>query len=233
MTLLTPVIGPLRQRVNSMTLFSQATAEANQVTVPSGVQKGDLMVMLHAANKASSSGNVAAPTGFTLLTSAEWTWATGNLFFTGVSYKIADGTESGTQITGQTSSNNVWEKGLFIFRGNVPIKSATPGGWNLQTVGGTDGNSTAQNSLSIGASASSPPTLRLAFYWNLSRARASAGQTVFSTGADGEHVWGIDNNAITKWEFNTSSTAPTNYTISTSNWNGVKMAIGGYFNVRN
>lgn len=232
MTLLTPVVGPMKQRINSMTLFGQVTAEANQVTVPAGVERGDLLVMFHAANRANNTGDVEAPAGFTLLTSREWIWMSGNYFFTGVSYKIADGTESGTQITGQTSANNVWEKGLFIFRPNVPIKSVTTGGWSDQVVGGTNGNSTEQNNLTITSSSAVTPSFVVAFYWNISRTRASAGQTVFSTTEDAEYVWGIDNNAITKWEFTGQAASPANVTLTTVGWNGVKMVAGGYFNLR-
>jgi hypothetical protein len=217
-----------RSSILEIELAASATAEANTLNIPADVQAGDLMVLMEAANRGSTSGNVVFPTGFTGLTSLEFDWGSPNVFFTGFSYRLALGNEGGGTITGMSSANNVWEKGLFIFRPNVPLLSAVPGGWGNTSIGGGNNNNTTQLSRQIAASGQPDQLLALAFYWNLSRARANESQTLME-GEDGELVWGVSLNAVTKWRLFPNKSTPENVDCSTVGWNGQKVLANGYF----
>jgi hypothetical protein len=218
-----------RSSILELELATQATGAVNTLNVPNDIQAGDLMVLMAAANKSGSTGDVTFPSGFTGLTSLEFNWGSPNVFFIGFSYRLALGNEGGGTITGMTSANNVWEKGLFVFRPNVPLLSAVPGGWGLTSIGGGNNNNTTQLARQIEASGQPDQLLAMSFYWNISRARSSPTETVMSPTDDDELVWGVASNAVTKWKFYPNNSPPANIDCSTVGWNGQKVLANGYF----
>lgn len=220
-----------RSSVNSIELAASATAEANTLNIPADVQAGDLMVFFEAANKSGTSGDVVYPSGFTGLTSLELGWGTPNVFFIGMGYRLALGNEGGGTITGMSSANNVWEKGLFIFRPNVPLLSATPGGWDNTSIGGGNNNNTTQLTRQIPSAGQPDQLLAVALYWNISRARSDPSETVMSPTETGELLWGVSSNVVTKWKLYPKNSAPANVDCSTVAWNGQKFLGNGYFNL--
>lgn len=73
-----------------------------------------------------------------------------------LSYKLADGTEGGSTITGMNSTTN--RKELYVFRGNIPAKTLTASTANGQ---GTSGDPTSQ---SVTASGGKAPLVVLGGY---------------------------------------------------------------------
>jgi len=88
------------------------------VTMPSGIQSGDLLLIQEYGPDVTSviGGNI--PSGFTKIVDSEHAAVDHR-----VHYKIATGSESGSTVTGQTGSNE--DMSLFVFRGSAAIASVT------------------------------------------------------------------------------------------------------------
>lgn len=100
---------------DSIELVSSNTSAGQTITVPSGSgapQSGDLLVLWDFSNNTSVGPTPAVPSGFTQLQSAAGFLARGIL-----SYKISDGTEGGSTLTGMAVHNNVG-KVLLVYRGS-------------------------------------------------------------------------------------------------------------------
>lgn len=120
-----------------LTLTTVATASASStantavITVPAGVESGDILVVSqYVANYSSGSD----PSGFTNLVLTEVTAVDHR-----TGYKVADGTESGTTLTGMTGSDHAII--LVVLRLSLTPTVST-GSWNSE---GTDGNPSSQS----------------------------------------------------------------------------------------
>lgn len=120
------MIGVMPQPVADRTLrqvwlFASATSAAASVTAPAGIQKGDLMVLIDAPESAVAINTASVPSGFTQFRDVPSSgWETKAV----MSYKIADGTEGGSTITGMTGAvENA--KVLLVFRGRARITTMT------------------------------------------------------------------------------------------------------------
>jgi hypothetical protein len=176
-----------------------ATSTATTITVPADVRAGDLLVLLDRCNGiVLCTGDPPAavvPSGFTTISNQ----ATGN----GVasprrqiaSYKLADGSEASTSLTGMTAASG-GAKILAVFRGGIPIVSVV-----LNDVGGqtTDGNPTAQV---VNASGGTPPLIVFGFYGS----NSAIDPRTFSTTKDGELSQG---NLWLAWKVYNSAPADT------------------------
>ncbi len=107
-----------------------STSTASTIAVPSGVRAGDLMVLLDSSYNAGSAASTVIPSGFTSLSNLTLT-----SFRQIVSYKKADGTEGGGNLTGVNASDDN-NKALYVFRLSNPASSVTPSTPNGQAVGG-------------------------------------------------------------------------------------------------
>ena len=109
-----------------ITKISTVTSSSSNITVMSGVQSGDLLVLFDAGylNTSGTISNVI-PSGFTSIGTITYqTWVpTENYLITTVSYKIANGTESGTTVTGINTFSEA--KKLILYRGNKSISTVT------------------------------------------------------------------------------------------------------------
>ena len=112
------------------------------VTLPSGINAGDLLIIQEYGPDVSSSVTGNIPSGFSLITYAEHAAVDHR-----VHYKVATGNESQTTVTGQTGSNE--DMTVFVFRGDAPISSAS-----VSTSGST--SNTDYPSVSITPSTSDP-----------------------------------------------------------------------------
>lgn len=126
-------------RLTQITQVLSATSnESATITAPVGIQAGDLLVMLDYAGALGPLPTEVIPTGFTSIASI----TTGTQRFI-ASYKLADGTEGGTSITGMNPStlDGNATKIMAVFRGNIPATLIT-----LVDVGSeiTTGNPAAQ-----------------------------------------------------------------------------------------
>ncbi len=127
-----------------LTMLSQvasATSNAASVTGPAGILPGDLLVLYDVAFQAAGGlPSAAVPSGFSIINNSVGIAGDTRLIS---SLKIADGSEASASLTGMNAAgagaNN--NKMLYVFRGDVPIQSAS-----VQSVAqqGTAGNPTAQ-----------------------------------------------------------------------------------------
>jgi len=127
--------------IEGLTLVEQPAAlrarapNSSSITAPSGIQAGDLLIMVDHV----SGDTYATPTGWTNLASIFANGSPNNLLHQ-VHYKIADGSESGTSITGISTTSG--DKLLVGFRGNKPMRASPMNPW---TAVQTSGNPTPQN----------------------------------------------------------------------------------------
>ena len=138
--------------VSAMAFQASATSTATTITCPT-VQAGDVGVLIDwSGNSTTSAPAQVIPSGFTLLIS-EGLGSSGRRGT--ASYKIFDGTESGSSLTGQTGTL-IDTKVLLVFRPDAPIITATPSTWLSEV---TTGNPSAQ---SIAATGQPAPLIRIA-----------------------------------------------------------------------
>lgn len=93
---------------------------ANTITCFSNVFAGDLLLAINGAESSNALPAKVIPTGFTEIRADSI-----NYFRNVISYKLANGSESNTVLNLMTS-NGYQQCTLLRFRGNVPIKTATP-----------------------------------------------------------------------------------------------------------
>lgn len=138
--------------VSSVAFQASATSTSTVITCPT-VQLGDVGILFDFSRNSGSPPSQVIPSGFTLITTT--TYASFGGFRGTVSYKILDGTESGSSLTGQTGAQ-ADSKVLLVFRPNAPVSSVGLPTWlsELDTV-----DPTAQ---SIAASGQQVPLVRLA-----------------------------------------------------------------------
>lgn len=94
----------------------------NTVTCFANVYAGDLLLAINGAEGTSALPAKVIPTGFTEIRADLF-----NYFRNVISFKLANGSESNTVLNLMTG-NNYQQCLLLRFRGNVPIKTATPAG---------------------------------------------------------------------------------------------------------
>lgn len=133
-------------RLTGVDLFATATSTASTIVVPSGVQRGDLLILIDAPTFTTGSTGTS-PASFTTLYSVAFTG-----WFNGVqaSAKIANGNEAGGIVSGMngTVSNS---KLMYVFRGDRLINSFT----GLNSVGSMTNGSSSVQTVSV-TSVSSP-----------------------------------------------------------------------------
>lgn len=120
-------------RVEQPEALRARSANSSSITAPSEIVAGDLLLMVDH----SVSTNYATPTGWTTLGSIINSVEQGMRHQ--VHWRVADGTEGGTSITGMSTSSG--DKLLIGFRGN---KSLTASPMNPWTAVWTSGNPSPQ-----------------------------------------------------------------------------------------
>lgn len=134
-------------------LLDSNSVVGSTVTVPAGVQSGDLIVISDWVRHSSTPTEVI-PSGFTVLHNSGLLNSRRRLI---LSYKIAAGTEGGTLITGMSGNEGNY-KVLMVFRANFTPSGISPGTPAFTT---TDGNPTEQV---IGAAGEPTPGIVFAVY---------------------------------------------------------------------
>lgn len=130
-----PAIGSLLTLAFRASSVSDASAN---ITLPSTVQAGDLIVLVDRTTAGGSAPTKVIPTGFTEIRSDSANTGTTFIRVT-YSYKIADGSDASAVVTGQTSPNTRTKIAL-VFSGNRPISAVNVGFSDAQI---TDGDPTA------------------------------------------------------------------------------------------
>lgn len=129
--------------LTAITQVLSATSTATTITAPSGIQAGDLIVLLDRAEGDPFGGVPASavPTDFNTITDVNMTTASVEGIRTILSYKLANGTEGSSSLTGMAGTGRV-DKALLVFRGDKAASTITVASANGQA---TNGNPTAQN----------------------------------------------------------------------------------------
>lgn len=164
------------------------------ITAPADIQAGDLLILMDVAwTIAITVPPTVVPTGFTSILNTSS--ASGMYGRTITSYKIADGSEASSSITGMAASlDNA--KTLLVFRANMPISSVTVN----DAAGEMTTNDPASQTISVGSST----TLALSFGGFFGD---SAGPTsVFTIGGSAADDGSVTNgNQTCKWRTDENS----------------------------
>lgn len=125
----------------------------HEITLPSGIEVGDLGIIWHRGTNVSSPPATVTPSGFSV--AHNFTWTEGGLGMRNtLHYKLMDGTEDGETLD---TANNLAR--FHLFRANRPFRS-------VSAAGAQESRSTGNPAgITIGASASTEATLAYATYW--------------------------------------------------------------------
>lgn len=160
--------------LTSISLFDSATqgnsSSSAAITVPSGVQAGDLLVLQDFALHSGGVPTAVTPTGWTNIVDTSGTPA--RLM---ISYKLADGSEGGTSVTGMGDASNM--KCLYIFRGDAPATLLTASTPNQQNTGSNPSSQT------VSASGQTTPLVIIGGY---AAVAGTVSPRTFSPAKDGE-----------------------------------------------
>lgn len=141
-----------RRALKHIRLVDSNTSTAGTVTLPADVIAGDLLVFNQYSHGVFSEPTYASPAGWTEVYS---TAGSGEWQASGAYYKISDGTEGGTSVSGIDAAGTD-HKTVAVFRGNRPFKSAQI---LTATVENTNNNPVAQTILT---GAMKTPTIAVA-----------------------------------------------------------------------
>jgi hypothetical protein len=192
--------------LTTLTQVLSATAEdSTTIAAPMGIQAGDLILLFDYASASKGDPSLVTPSGFTAVVS-DLNSPAANV----VSYKIATGSEGGTNITGMVDDGSAAfaTKLLYVFRGNVPIVSITATDTATQSTSGDPGDQTAN------ASTETPPLIVFGTYGCLS---AAVDPRSFSPAKDGELSAGHGPGDGEAWlAYKIYNSGPANVTIGMS-----------------
>jgi hypothetical protein len=157
----------------SLTVPASATSTATTITAPADIQAGDVLLLLDKASDIDGGSPTAVvPTGFTNISTLNDTSVQTQI----CSYKIADGSEASSTITGMVGGNNV-RKAMIVIRPDAPATAVNVGSLGAEI---SNANPAAK---SVTASAGSPALIVIGAYGN---AFAAISPRTFSTTADAE-----------------------------------------------
>ena len=203
--------------VAPLTTLSQvlsATSSASTITAPAGIQAGDLILFMdHGENLAPGAPAAVAPNDFTAITDS----ITDPFGRTTLYYKIANGTEGSSSLTGM-SGTDYQQKLICVFRGDVPIKAVTI--QNLQSTV-TDNN---PSSIAITSGSGAVPMIVVGCYFVYNT--GAVNPRTFSPAKDGE-VANSDDMYIA-WKFYDVGETPANVTIDMDDEGFENILIGLY-----
>jgi len=183
------------------------------LTAPGGILKGDILVMMERGRGNTFLVPAATPPGFTNLTS------------TGldtdrqmISYKLALGTESGTDLSGLTHSEAMSVvRLLYVFRGDSEVFVITP---STPLTEMTAGDPASQN---IAASGIATPLVAIAGFG----CNATVTTRSFSPAADGE-ITNSSTNNFAYLDYKIYNSSPANITADMADF-GAENALHSFY----
>lgn len=132
---------PGKQLLRSISLISRTYGLGATVAAPADIRFGDLLLFFNSAD-GYSSNNGTIPAGFTSINQDN---DSGTDYQFNSSYKLAAGSEGGTNITGLAAGISLARTALVVFRGNIPFRSASVGGLQQESIGGGNPGNQAVN----------------------------------------------------------------------------------------
>jgi hypothetical protein len=178
---------------------SSSSTGSSTVVLPTGIQAGDVIVLLDSKGSVFTSPALVVPAGFTQIATVTGTDGSIGLRNT-MSFKIADGSEGGATITGM-AGNVTPQMLVVVFRPDRRVLAIALG--DVETV--FDNGNPASRVIS--ASAGTPPLILVAGY----NAAAAIDPRTFTPAKDGEAA-----NATTQyiaWKFYNKGSSPADHTI--------------------
>lgn len=197
------------------TLSHQANviSSANTITGPSSIQSGDLLILWDTAqNSVTPIPTDTVPTGFTR--SFTIGISTPAFLRYTASYKIADGTEADATLTGISGTAGA-VKAMYVFRGNVPIKTTSASVADNQSTAGDPASQTAS------ASGANTPLVVIGCY----ESSGTIDPRTFTPAKDGEISNPSNDHYLAYKIYNDS---PANVTIDMDD-EGIINALGSFF----
>jgi hypothetical protein len=146
-----------RLKPTSLSYVTNANVQSNTITIPSGVMKGDLLVLLDFVKRESGSVTTLVPSGFTQIAANDMN-ITPDGWGMAASYKIATDGDADTVVAGMNS--DIERKLMTVFRGDRPINKVTVGGALMRAY------RTGTITDTIAGSASVAPSVVLGFLGN-------------------------------------------------------------------
>lgn len=160
--------------LSALTQPLSATSVASTITAPTGIQAGDIIVLFDSAQNLSTIPATVVPTGFTSIINAPSSLSHREI----ISFKLADGTEGGTTITGMNGATSN-RKVIFVFRGDIAITTVTPANAGNVTTSGNPASTLVTSSAGIA------PLVVLAG-WAIPNADGSVDNRSFNPAKDAE-----------------------------------------------
>jgi hypothetical protein len=175
---------------------SSASDMAATVTAPADIIAGDLLIMVDFSFGAYSPPTAVTPSNWNNVLNL----TTGTKSRGMIHWKLANGSEASSVITGMNGSTGFSSKLIVVFRGDIPATLITTSTMNSEA---TTGNPASQN---VAASGGTPPLVVMGFYM----ASAAVDPRTMSPAKDGE-VAPADNGNWLAWKI--YNTSPANVSV--------------------
>lgn len=198
--------------ITAITQVSKSTSTGSTISVPAGVQAGDILVLSDMAVSGSTPTKVV-PSGFTEIADSD------SQRRAILSWKLAAGSEGNTNLTGMNGSSSN-RKLLLVFRPDGPVAGASHGGAVSNPA--TNNNPSAEI---ISASGGTPPLLVVGCYTSSGNFSNRIFEVSGSDVKDGEEN-GPSNNHWIAWR--AYITNPQNVTIDMGDAGNSNCLQGGY-----
>lgn len=207
-------------------IVQQASAESQDITTitaPADINAGDLLILLdHVLNNGAAPAAVT-PSGWTqLLSVGAGAEAGGFQNRLTVSYKIADGTEGSSSISGHLADDGN-EKLLVTFRPDTAITAVA-----ATNSGGSNVN-TDPVAVAVNAGSETPPLLALGFYCTPSAAIDPRTFTVAGSPAKDGEVGHTSTTLYLAWKI--YITSPANVSVDMDDEGNLNILAGGVLEV--
>ena len=184
--------------LTTVSFIASTTSTAETITAPASINAEDLLVLFDSARATLAEPTAVTPSGFTNFISFSAISGPSSVGIRNmVSYKIADGTEDSTSITGMTGDITD-NKVMLQFRGNTSISSVTSNVIGSPAV--TDNNPASQT---ITASSGTAPMILGALY----ASDTTVSPRTFSAVADGE----VTSSTLLYAKYKLYDTSPSNH----------------------
>lgn len=193
----------------TLSYFASASSAAATINYPASIQAGDLIVLFDSATEYSSGyTTLVIPSGYTAITTFDYNY-TITYLRTAVSYKIANGSETGS-VTGMNATSNA--KAMLVFRGSSAISSITsvPIGTNITSLDPA--------SINVTASGGTPPLIVFGYF------RGESSPTVtFSPTQDGSVA-----SVYTQARYKIYNASPADTTVDINDTGNINFDCGFY-----
>lgn len=193
----------------TLTFVASATVNAENITLPSSIEAGDIIVLFDKPMGGTVTPTLVIPTGFTSISDTTDSVAPSTAGYYGritVSYKKANGSEAGSSITGMLGdSTNPARKMALVFRPNFTIATLTPASVHAEI---SHGNPSSQT---VTSGSGAAPLIVFGFY---GQSIDAISPRTFSPAEDAEiSVPASTNVTFVKYKIYNGADTPANHSV--------------------